>query len=348
VPEGKTFHITVQANPFLRRMASAPYDWLTFVLLLILTLTVALTYGMYGFTIDESTDHLKAMRIVEFITSFGRDTEAVKIDQINIYGAMPDLIALALQRLIPMLSFDSRHLVSALFGLGGVYYLYRVGSVFVGSAVGFFSALFLASNPMWFGYMFLNTKDIPFAATLLAAYYYTLCTLTARYNGGCIRAKLGIATGLLATTKLIGIFVLGLIGILTLLVLLSAPSAVRLRIDRAFFGRLLKAAASAVTGCLVCFAVFWPQFFLWSPTTLVTVIQQFMSYEDWHGNVLIRGELFSADHVPWYYMLAYFSISMPLFLLALIGMGAFYGVRARESLVISSIAACVVFFPTRR
>ena len=43
-------------------------------------------------------------------------------------------------------------------------------------------------------------------------------------------------------------------------------------------------------------------------------------------------------------MLTYFSISMPLFLLALIGAGAVYGVLQREPLIISSAVVCIVFF----
>src|SRR5271166_5222905 len=104
--------MTMQTIPFVRRLVSNPYDGLACVLLLILTATIVLTYDMYGFTIDEGTDYLKAVRIVEFITSYGRNREIFKIDHINIYGAMPDLLALSLQQLIPALSFDSRHLVS--------------------------------------------------------------------------------------------------------------------------------------------------------------------------------------------------------------------------------------------
>src|SRR5262249_20588666 len=151
--------------------------------LLVLMITVALTYNQYGFTTDEDIDYFKAVRVAKFIASLGGKSEEIsKIDGINIYGAMPDILALSLQQLIPTLSFDSRHLVSALFGVAGVYYAYRVGSVFVASAVGFFTALFLACNPMWFGYMFFNAKDIPFAATLFAAFYYCLSALTGRYE----------------------------------------------------------------------------------------------------------------------------------------------------------------------
>jgi hypothetical protein len=300
---------------------------------------------MYGFTTDELVDHLKATRIFEFIASGGSEREQIlKIDLINIYGALPDMLALALEKLIPALSFDSRHLVSALFGLAGIYYAYRVGSVFVSPSVGFMTVLLLTFNPMWFGYMFINAKDIPFATTLLAAFYYSLCALTGRDESQWCWARVGLAAGLLASTKLIGVLVLGLIGFLALAALVAVPTSSRLRIDPVFFYRLLMTAISALVGSLICFAVFWPQFFLWSPAQIFGVVRLFMNFDQWRGYVQIHGSYFSAAMVPWYYLSTYFAISMPLFLLPLTAAGAIGGVLNREPLIISSLIACVLFF----
>src|SRR5262249_34265193 len=161
------------------------YDAAACLLLFFLAIAVAFTYGSYGFTTDETVDHIKAVRVLSFLSSFGGNRDEItNIDHINIYGAMPDVLALLLQKLVPTLSFDSRHFVSALFGVIGIYYLYRLGRAFISPAVGFFGALFLACNPMWFGYMFFDAKDIPFAAMLLVALYYCLNAMTGRYKSG--------------------------------------------------------------------------------------------------------------------------------------------------------------------
>ncbi len=326
-----------------RRLVSAPYDLFTYILLFVLVIIVALTYSRYGFTTDETIDNLKAARIVRFIASLGSNRDALKIDDINIYGAMPDVLALLLRKFFPVLSFDSRHLVSALFGVVGIFYTYRLGRVFIAPAVGFFGALFLACNPMWSGYMFINAKDIPFAAMLLASLYYCLSVLTARYVSSWIWVKVGLAIGLLATTKLIGILVLGVFGLAALIGLVAIPSASLFHIDRTVFVRLLKIAISSAVGCFVCFAVFWPQFFFWSPTQLVNVVRLFMNYTNWQGYVQIHGEYFFSDKVPWYYTVTYIVISMPLFLLALTAAGTVYGVLKREPLVVSFAAVCIFF-----
>ena len=321
------------------------YEICNYGLLLSLVTIVAFTYGSYGFTIDEDVDYLKAMRIAEFFVSGGSKREQIlTLDVINIYGAMPDMLALVLQKLVPGLSFDSRHLVSALFGVAGIYYTYRIGSAFIAPSVGFLAALLLAFNPMWFGYMFINAKDIPFAATLLAAFYYSLCTLTGRYESALSWIRTGLAIGLLAATKLIGIFVLGFIGVMTLAAFIFVPSRARLQIDHAFFKRLLMIVFSGLLGCLVCFAVFWPQFFFWGPAQLVYVVRLFMDYDQWHGYVQIYGSYFSADMVPWYYMCTYVVICMPLFLVLLTAVGTAVGVLNREPFIVSSIAVCLTLF----
>ena len=313
------------------------------MLLLILAVDVALTYRSYGFTTDEAVDHLKAVRIVDFFVSHGANRELTKVDEINIYGAMPDLLALFLQKLVPSLSYDSRHLVSAVFGTIGIYYVYRLGRAFISPAAGLFAALFLACDPMWFGHMFFNTKDIPFAAMLLAALYYCLDALTGRTGNGWIWLKAGLATGLFASTKLIAIPVLGVIGLASLGCLICVPANAPVPLDRALLIRLAKLTGAATLGCLLCFAAFWPQFFLFGPAELVRIVHLFMDYEPWQGTVQIHGDYIPFDKVPWYYTSAYIAISMPLVLLALAAVGAVAGIGRRQPFVIAAAIVCIVF-----
>jgi len=121
------------------------------------------------------------------------------------------------------------------------------------------------------------------------------------------------------------------------------PNANLLQINRPFFGRLLGLAASAIIGCLACFAAFWPQFYFYGFAQLAGVVAIFMN-NDWQGVVQINGEYFPQDKIPWYYMSTYWIISMPVFLLALTATGAVYGAVRREPLIISFTVVCIVFF----
>ena len=169
---------------------------------------VLVTYNRYGFTFDEFEGFIRAKRVFAVLSS-GRMAEPSDIDMFH--GAAPDVIALALQKVIPQLSYDSRHLVFALFGVAGIYYVYRFGSKFVTEWTGVFAALFLAATLMWFGYMFINHKDIPFATLLLAARYYSLLALTGQPTSSRLWVKSGLAIGLFAATKFVGLLLLALV-----------------------------------------------------------------------------------------------------------------------------------------
>ena len=164
---------------------------------------VLTTFNKYGFSVDELKGLTRARRVLEFFGSAGQVGGISGIDMTH--GAAPDVIALKLKKLLPLLSHHSRHLVSALFGVAGIDYAYRFASRFIGEWVGVFAASFLAATPMWFGHMFFNLKDIPFATLLLASLYYSLIALTEDDVSRSTWVKAGLAIGLLAGTKLAGL-----------------------------------------------------------------------------------------------------------------------------------------------
>ena len=87
-------------------------------LLTVLLAIVLATYSQYGFTTDEFRGFQRAQRIFAFFASGATTDSLSDIDMFH--GAAPDVLALALQTLIPSLSYDSRHLVFALLGVAGI------------------------------------------------------------------------------------------------------------------------------------------------------------------------------------------------------------------------------------
>src|SRR5262249_19636884 len=159
------------------------------------------------------------------------------------------------------LSYDSRHLVFALLGVAGIYYTYRCGSKFGGEWIGVFAALFLALTPLWFGHMFLNHKDIPFATFLLASTYYCLLALTGYPTSRFFWLKSGLGIGLLASTKIGGVAILALVVTVFLVCLFSLSSPDKREVPKDFGRRLLATLLAGLLGCLVAFLFFWPQIY---------------------------------------------------------------------------------------
>ena len=224
----------------------------------VLLALVLVTYNRYGFTVDEMEGYARAKQVFHVLTS-ATMTKPSDIDMFH--GAAPDVIALALQRVIPPLSFDSRHFIFALFGVAGIYYVYRFGSKFVSDWTGVFAATFLAATPMWFGYMFINHKDIPFATLLLASSYYSLLALTGQSTSRRFWVKTGLAIGLLAATKFIGLLLLAAIVVVYLGCLAMLPSE-KLQVPGDLWWRVARLLRAGVLGCLIAFVLFWPQFYL--------------------------------------------------------------------------------------
>ncbi len=291
----------------------------TMVVLIVCLLAVVLTtFNRYGFSFDEGKGILRAKSVLAFFQSFGRVSNPSRID--TGHGTAPDLLAVLLQNLAPVLSVDARHLVFALFGVAGIYYLYRFGSRFVGEWGGVFAALFLAATPMWFGHMFFNAKDIPFATLLLASTYYVLVGLTEPALDRARLVKVGLAVGLLAGTKLggvpalilaIGVFVAGLTA-------LPRRNGVRLAPD--LRRRLASLGIAALVGCLLGLLLFWPQ--------LLTL--QF-AFREAGGNSVLK-----ADQSP-YYGATYFLVTTPVFLLGLGAVGTLLAVYRRQPVVIAAV-----------
>jgi Dolichyl-phosphate-mannose-protein mannosyltransferase len=297
---------------------------------------VMVTYASYGFTMDETQGFKRAIRVIAFLSSAGNNNRIAEFSIANYYGAAPDVLALLLQKLVPFLSYDARHLVFALFGVVGILYVYKFGSTFVSPWTGGFAALFLATTPMWFGYMFINHKDIPFAAMLVASSYHSLVALTAPETPRLLWLKLGVTIGLLATIKIIGLPILGFVVVVFLGCFMLFPSDHKVALNRAFVHRAAAMSAAALGGILVCSLLFWPQLYLFRPDQVFRVVTTFLNFEKWRGTALIFQTAYKADKIPWYYASVYFLISTPLYLLALAGAGLACMIYKRAPAIIAS------------
>jgi len=293
------------------------------VLIAILFATVLATYDQYGFINDEFRGFRRAQRIFEFFASGGTTDSLSDIDVFH--GAAPDVLALALQKLIPPLSYDSRHLVSALFGVAGIYYTYRFGSKFVGEWVGVFAALFLTTTPMWFGYMFISHKDVPFATLLLASTYYSLLSLTGYPTSRFFWIKTGLAIGLLASTKVIGVLVLVFVVTVVVLCLRYLQGRNGGKLPNDFGRRLSETLLTGIIGSLLCFIFFWPQVY----TNFGELIA---------ANKIAAKQVFHTSN-PF----RNFFITMPLYIILLCAAGVGCDIYRRVPTILALLIVCFTF-----
>ncbi|MBF0531407.1 MAG: glycosyltransferase family 39 protein, partial [Deltaproteobacteria bacterium] len=79
-----------------------------------------------------------------------------------------------LQPISPWGKFETRHFLNALVGLIGIIGCWKTARYLRGPQGAFYSAAFLAAMPIYYGHMFFNSKDIPFAAGYIWSLYFII------------------------------------------------------------------------------------------------------------------------------------------------------------------------------
>jgi 4-amino-4-deoxy-L-arabinose transferase-like glycosyltransferase len=152
-----------------------------------------------------------------------------------LYGGTFDALAEVLVAISPMEPRNSRHLANALAGLIGLWGCRQVARRVGGPAAGFWAALFLVVCAPYYGHMFINAKDIPFAAGYVWGLYFLLRVgeqfpLPSRRN----RLLLGLVIGLTLGVRIGGVLLIfyGLLMGLAQIVALFAGKASRSEIGK--------------------------------------------------------------------------------------------------------------------
>ncbi len=167
------------------------------LLLLALVVLAASTVTDYGYSWDEQVRATQGEQKLEYyqaILSGDRDRVRQLGQRADRYPGFFDLNLALLRRISPMNDVDTGHVFAAVFGVLGTVGVWKIGGLIGGIPVAFAGAAFLALFPAWYGHMFINPKDIPFAT----GYIWSLfCFSLWIRNYPKITLKLVTATGLI-------------------------------------------------------------------------------------------------------------------------------------------------------
>ncbi|MBP1689070.1 MAG: hypothetical protein H6Q33_5213 [Deltaproteobacteria bacterium] len=280
------------------------------MLLLALLAVVVSTFGDYGITWDEPSNRNYASSVVRWYESSGRDQAAITAAMRH-YGGLFELVATLAERALPFGTYESRHLATALVGVLGIVFTYMLGKALGGRTTGLVAASLLTLTPVYYGHMFANPKDVPFAALYSLALVAILRWYQSWPSAGWRHAlAVGAATGLAAAVRVGGLV---LFLVLTLAVALRLASDWRRRDRRPWNRETLRAltplcAAPPIAWVVMC--AFWP-FAMVSPIAHPLEALRAFSQYSWHGKVLLGGRLFDAHNLPWDYLPRWFLVTTP-------------------------------------
>lgn len=186
------------------------WSYPTYLLLAAILLLILFTFTDYGVTYDEEWRATYGEYIVRWYTSLFRDTSALEFWHLGNYGGFFDSLAQLAVQISPIGLFETRHLVNAFFGFLGFIAVYKIANRLAGPAAGFLALIFLILTPRYYGQIFNNPKDVPFAALFMCSLYFIIRAID-RFPRLSPREilPLGLLIGFTAGIRIGGIVLLG-------------------------------------------------------------------------------------------------------------------------------------------
>lgn len=324
------------------------YRAIALALMAVLGAVVLLTFRRYGISWDETIQNQYGQAVFDYYASGLVDLRYNQIFNLHLYGGLFDGLATFIDRATPYHIFETRHLLNALVGLLGLWGTWRLGRLIGGGFTGLAAMLLLALTPMYYGHMFNNPKDIPFACGTVWTLYYMCKTLraypTIRLS---LLVKLGIVYGLTLGVRVNGVMFFPLWGLMLSFVALRGLRGWEPKDLSRLFARL---ATYGVTVFLIAYAVMlacWPwaqESPILNPFKAITTFSDFPQYVE----VLLNGVIYESEKLPWSYLPAYFYVQLPVLQLFLVVASLFLwpkiytrlpGDRKKAALVLVTLCA---------
>jgi hypothetical protein len=300
-----------------RRSVERTSDDLAILVLVVVGLIASLTFRDYGLGWDDYTHAEYADLLLRMYGSGFKDTGALSFANLYMYGGGFDMAAALLHRIIPLELFETRRLLGAVVGIIGLAVTWRLGRRVGGPLAGLAALLLLALCPTFYGHMFMNPKDAPFAVAMVIL-VLGLVRLAEEYPSPSPRTILivGVGAGLSIGSRILGGLglIYGLVGFVPLLVAevhnQGAPEAARRLIQVAY--ALLP---SLILGYLIM-GLIWP----WSimqPGNPFGALNYFSHFFEKPWKEMFDGALVLVPDMPWSYLPTLFALQLPEVLLGL-------------------------------
>ncbi|MDR3515895.1 MAG: hypothetical protein P4M00_08770 [Azospirillaceae bacterium] len=286
------------------------------IVLLCVGVFVVLTFKDYGIIWDAEVQNNYGKMLLKYYMSGFTDRSAFSYQNLYLYGGSFDLVAAIVNRWIsPFGEYATRSLLGGLVGLLAIFGTWRLTRLIAGERAGFIATLLLALNPVFYGHMFINPKDVPFACGMVWTLYYSVrCIgLLPRIPVG-LAIRLGFVLGVTLGTRIGGVLagcylVAGLIAWLALFAYREGPAAA-LKAG----GRIALSLLPALPVMYLTMIALWP----WAGQSLgnpITALQTFAHFP-WDGEVLLNGRLVPSLDLPWFYLPLLLVVQSPEMLLA--------------------------------
>ena len=141
-------------------------DGIAVATLLSVVVIASLTFRDYGLGWDDYTHAEYGGLLLSLLGSGFADQRAFNFVNLYMYGGGFDMLAGLAARVVPFDLFETRRLIGAAIGVVGLLVTWRLGRRIGGPAAGLIALVLLCVSPLYYGHMFMNPKDSPFAVAM--------------------------------------------------------------------------------------------------------------------------------------------------------------------------------------
>ena len=313
------FQPTVKSIPLPSYAATVArrLDALAIVVLVLIGAVAAATFRDYGLGWDDYTHSQYGDLLVSLYSSGFADKRALSFVNLYMYGGGFDLLSALAAKILPFDLFATRRLMGAAVGLIGLLVTWRLGRRLGGPLAGLIALVLLAACPLYYGHMFINAKDAPFAtATVIALIGIVRAFEEYPRATPATVALCGVGIGLAVGSRVLGGFAV-LDALLPLLLIVAVRS--RARGLKPALGECGSFLIPFIPGAILAYLVMglvWP----WSvvaPLNLFRAVEYFSHDFEKPWRELFDGQLILITQMPRSYVPTLVALKLPELMLGL-------------------------------
>jgi hypothetical protein len=304
--------------------AARRLDGIAVAVLCAVAAVALLTFRDYGLSWDDYAHAEYGELLVAFYASGLRDQRALSWLNLYYYGGGFDMLAALAAKALPFTVYETRRLAGAAVGILGLFMTWRTGRRIGGPAAGVVALALLAACPLYYGHMFMNPKDAPFAVAM-AIFLLAAVRAVEEYPrpSAATGALLGIGFGLSFGSRIMAAFgVIAAFAALLLVMTLEAR-ADGLRMAAARTGRFLLRLVPALLLAYAVMVLVWP----WAAAAALNplrAVDYFSRFFEKPWMELFGGDLILVPDMPRSYVPVLFALKLPEIFL-LLGFGGAAG-----------------------
>jgi Dolichyl-phosphate-mannose-protein mannosyltransferase len=311
-PVAKSMLLSADGAAVARRL-----DALAIVVLLLMGIIAATTFRDYGLGWDDYTHSQYGELLVQLFASGFADKRALSFVNLYMYGGGFDLLAALAAKVLPFGLFETRRLVGAAVGIVGLFVAWRLGRRLGGPLAGLIGLVLLAACPLYYGHMFINAKDGPFAVTSVIALLGIVRAFEEYPRAKPTTIALcGVGVGLAIGSRVMGGFAVLEAALPLPFILAIRSRAIAFKPALGECGLFLVAFIPAVILAYLVMGLVWP----WSvvaPLNPFHAVDYFSNFFEKPWRELFEGQLIPVPDMPRSYVPTLFALKLSEIMLAL-------------------------------